>query len=422
VSPSASKRAIAAWCLYDWANSSYVTVITTFVFAAYFTQKVAVDVVTGTAQWGYAISLSGFAIAVGAPVLGAIADRTGRRKPWLALATIAILFATLGLWFIKPDPDYVLAALVLVALGNFCFEVGQVFYNAMLPELVERERIGRVSGWGWGLGYAGGLTCLGLVLVGFIQNDQPWVGLDPEAAEPLRASALVVTLWFAVFSLPLFLMTPKEPDRTIPLSRAVAEGIGSLLRTIRNVREHAAVARYLLAHMIYADGLNTLFAFGGIYAAGTFGLDFSELILFGIVINVTAGLGAALFAWVDDWIGPKKTILIGLTGLLVLSTALILVDSKTMFWVFGIPLGIFFGPTQAASRSLMAHLAPVGLRAEMFGLYALAGKATAFFGPALLAFATTAFDSQRMGMATILLFFIGGGLLLMAVPAPRRRT
>ncbi len=416
---SSPNRAIAAWCLYDWANSAYVTVITTFIFAAYFTQKVAADVVGGTAQWGYAISLSGVAIAIGAPILGAVADRTGRRKPWLALATVMILFATAGLWFIRPDPAYALTALVLVAVGNFCFEVGQVFYNAMLPDLAPRERLGRVSGWGWGLGYAGGLACLGLMLVGFIQTDRPWFGLDPQAAEPLRASALVVTLWFGLFALPLFFMTPRESERTISLGRAVAEGIDSLLRTLRNVREHGAVARYLLAHMIYADGLNTLFAFGGIYAAGSFGFDFSELILFGIVINVTAGLGAALFGWVDDWIGPKRTILIGLGGLILLGAALVVVEGKTLFWIIGIPLGIFCGPTQAASRSLMAHLAPADLRTEMFGLYALAGKATAFVGPALLAWATMAFDSQRMGMATILLFFIGGGLLLMAVPAPR---
>ena len=172
--------------------------------------------------------------------------------------------------------------------------------------------------------------------------------------------------------------------------------------------------------MIYTDGLNTLFAFGGIYAAGCFGMDFSELILFGIAINVTAGLGAAGFAWIDDRIGPKRTIQIAVIGLTVLGGALVLVEGKTLFWVFALPLGIFGGPAQAASRSLMAHMAPAEIRTEMFGLYALSGKATAFMGPALLAWVTVAFGSQRAGMATILVFFVVGLVILSSVPDRRR--
>ena len=172
--------------------------------------------------------------------------------------------------------------------------------------------------------------------------------------------------------------------------------------------------------MIYTDGLNTLFAFGGIYAAGTFGMDFSELIIFGIGMNVTAGLGAALFAWIDDWIGPKRTILIAVTALTLFGGALLFVQSKTFFWVFGLPLGIFIGPAQAASRSMMARLAPPRLRAEMFGLYALSGKATAFLGPVALAWVTTYAGSQRAGMATILIFFIIGMALLWPISDCRR--
>ena len=172
--------------------------------------------------------------------------------------------------------------------------------------------------------------------------------------------------------------------------------------------------------MIYRDGLVTLFAFGGIYAAGTFGMDFSDLIIFGIGMNVTAGLGAAAFAWIDDWVGPKRTVVISLFCMAVLGSVIIFVDSKAAFLVFTLALGVFVGPTQAASRSMMAHLAPAAIRTEMFGFYALSGKATAFVGPAILAWVTAAADSQRAGMATIIAFFLVGLILLLRVPEVRR--
>ena len=395
--------------------------ITTFVFAAYFTKVVAADEVAGTAQWGYAMSLSALAVAAVGPLLGAIADHSGRRKPWLLFFSALCVGATAMLWFTRADGTDVLWALFFVALANFAFETGMVFYNSMLPDLAPATRIGRLSGWGWGLGYAGGLACLGLALVGFVQPQTPWFGLDKGASEHLRAMAPLVALWFAVFAAPLFMFTPDAPSAGISVSEAVRRGVAALVDTVVRVRDYAPIARFLLARMIYTDGLNTLFAFGGIYAAGTFGMEFDELIIFGIGMNVTAGLGAALFAWADDRFGPKRVIMISVAALLVLGTAVLVVQSKTLFWVFGLPLGIFVGPAQAASRSLMAHLAPEDRRAEMFGLYALSGKATAFLGPALLAFVTQAMNSQRAGMATILIFFAAGLILLRPVPDARPR-
>ena len=415
-----SGRALFSWCLFDWANSAFPTVITTFVFAAYFTKAVAADAVTGTAQWGYAMSLSALAVAVAGPVFGAVADHSGRRKPWLAVFTILCVAATGLLWFTGPDPADVLWALVFVGLANFGFETGMVFYNAMLANLAPPGRVGRISGWGWGLGYVGGLICLAVALVGLVQAEEPWFGLDKGSAEHVRATAPLVAAWFTVFAVPLFLFTPDSPTRGISPAEAIRRGLASLADTVRRIRDHADVARFLLARMIYTDGLNTLFAFGGIYAAGTFGMDFSELILFGIGMNITAGLGAACFAWIDDFIGPKRTILIAVAALTVLGGILLVVPSKTLFWVFGLPLGIFVGPAQAASRSLMTHLAPPEMRTEMFGLYALSGKATAFVGPALLGWVTATAGSQRAGMAIIPVFFIVGALLLRGVPDVRR--
>ena len=408
-----------SWCLYDWANSAFPTVITTFVFSAYFTEAIATDKITGTSQWGYAISLSGLSVALLSPLFGAVADHGGRRKPWLFLFTLLWIGASALLWLARPDAAYVIIALTLAALANFAFEMAMVFYNAMLPDLVPRQRIGRLSGWGWGLGYAGGLVCLGLILVLLVQAETPIFGLDKESFEHIRATGPMVAVWMAVFAAPFFLWTPDRPDQGISFAAALKRGIATLIDTFRRVREYNQIVRFLIARMMYTEGLNTLFAFGGIYAAGTFGMEFDELILFGIALNVTAGLGAAAFAWVDDRIGPKRTILIAVTGLAVLGAVLLFVEGKALFWTFALPLGIFVGPAQAASRTMMARLAPPRMMTEMFGLYALSGKATAFLGPALLAWMTVVFASQRAGMAVIMVFFLLGLVLLMGVADKR---
>ncbi len=414
-SPPAGKPAIAAWCVYDWANSAFPTLITTFLFSTYFTGAVAADPVQGTAQWGHANSLAALLVALASPVLGAIADQGGRRKPWLFVLGFVCVAATAALWFVRPDPGFVGLALALLVVATIGFELGTTFYNAMLPDLVPPDHVGRVSGWGWGLGYAGGLACLSLSLLVFVQPDPAPFGLDRAAAEHVRIVAPLVALWFALFALPLFLLAPDRPSHGLAAAVAVRRGIATLLDTLRQVRRYGNLARFLLAKMIYIDGLNTLFAFGGIYAAGQFGMALDEVLLFGILLNIAAGIGAAGFAWVDDWIGARRTILIALVALTLLSAAVLFVGDKLWFYLLALGIGIFLGPTQAASRSFMARAAPAELRTEFFGLYALAGKATAFLGPALLGWVTLATGSQRLGMATILPFFVIGGLLLLRV-------
>ncbi len=406
-------RAVFSWCLYDWANSAFPTVIGTFVFSAYFTQAVAENPTVGTAQWGWALTASGLCIAFLSPVFGAIADASGQQKPWIAVFTVLCAIACAQLWWVRPAPEYALFAMIAFGIANAAFEFGTVFYNAMLPEITPPNRIGRVSGWGWGLGYAGGLACLVLVLLAFVQADTPIFGLDKGAAEHVRAAGPVAALWFAVFALPLFLFTPDLDVRAVGTGAAIRTGLRTLVRSLVGIRKYANIVRYLIARMIYTDGLNTLFAFGGIFAAGSFGMSIEEVIIFGITLNVTAGLGAAGFAWIDDWIGAKRTILISLACLTCIGTAMLLIESKTVFWVLALMLGTFLGPAQAASRSLMARLAPPAMRTEMFGLYAFSGKATGFVGPFILGWVTLIFESQRAGMATVMAFFlIGGGLLL----------
>jgi UMF1 family MFS transporter len=413
----ASTLGLVSWALYDWANSAYFAVIQTFVFAAYFTRKVAVDETAGTAQWAYAVTVGGVLVAIGGPMLGAITDQSGRRKPWLAAFTGVCIAATALLWFVKPSPAYVTLALVLVAVASAGAQYASIFYNAMLPGLATPERIGRWSGWGWGLGYTGGVACLGLALLGFLGSDatQP----PPADATHVRATFLLVAAWYLVFSMPLFLFTPDTPRTGKPWRQATRDGLRQLVRSFAEVRANLPVFRFMIAWMFCADGLATMFTFGGVFASGTFDMTEAEVVRFGIAMNLVAGLGAAAFARVDDWLGGKRTIVVALAGLIVAGASMLAARTQTVFWAFGLALGIFVGPAQAASRSYLSRMAPESLQAQMFGVYALAGKATAFLGPLAVAAITQATGSQRLGLGTVIVFFTIGLLLMSRVPGDK---
>jgi len=406
------RRAIAAWCLYDWANSAFPAVITTFVFSTYFTTAVAPDAVTGTTLWARALAVAGFAIAILSPLLGSIADYTGRQKSWLGLFSVITALAIAMLWYVRPDPGSVPLALVGIAVATIGFEVATVFYNALLLGVAPANYIGRVSGWAWGLGYVGGIVCLSLILTVFVQAETPPLGLDKSSAEHVRVASPFSALWYAVFALPLFLFVREPASLRLSFMTALRKGMAELASTPGTLRAHPRFGWFLLANMIYTDGLTTLFAFGGVYAAGTFGMSLDEVIVFGIALNITAGVGALAFAWIDDWIGARPTIAIGLAALVIIGAGLLLIESKTAFWALGLLLGAFFGPVQAASRSLAARMAPAEHRAKTFGLFALSGRITAFLGPAVLSWTTALAASQRAGMATILVFLATGLALL----------
>jgi UMF1 family MFS transporter len=418
--PAGDRRALAAWCLFDWANSAFPTIVTTFLFSAYFTDYVAGSHAAGQSLWSLANGLAALAVALVSPVLGAIADQGGRRKPWLFVLSLVSVAATAALWFVRPDASMVVYALVVAGIATLGFELGFTFYNAMLPDLAPPGYLGRLSGWGWGIGYAGGLASLGISLVVFVRPDPSPFGLDRAAAEHVRIVMPFAALWFAAFALPLFLWTPDRPASQRPLGTIVRGGLAELAATLRQIRRYRTIVRFLIAKMIYMDGLNTLFVVGGTFAAGVIGMSVAEVLLFGILLNVAAGAGAFAFAWVDDWLGAKPTILIALAALVLLGGAALFVDDKLWFYALATALGVFLGPAQSASRSLMARLAPPAQRTEFFGLYNLAGKVTAPAGPLLVGAVTWLFDSQRAGMAVILPFFLLGALLLLAVKEPRQ--
>jgi len=431
--PAARPGAVASWCLYDWANSAFTTLVVTFVYATYFSQTFAEDADHGTALWSRGITISSLIIAIISPLLGAMADRSGLRRRFLVAATLVSVGATAWLAFIVPGSgNAVLSALTLFVIANVGFEVGMVFYNAFLPQLSTPRTIGRISGYAWGLGYAGGLVCLVVALLGLIGLGEgaPWLSLSTENGFNVRASNLLVAAWFLVFSLPALIVlrdtTTPRGDRGKPRGDAANRGLVAsvrgafqdLGRTLTRIRDFRDIVRFLVARLIYNDGLITVFAFGGVYAAGTFGMDTAEVIVFGIALNVAAGLGAFLFGLVDDRLGGRTTVLWSLVGLFVCSLVAVAAPNKAWFWAAALVLGLFMGPNQSASRSLMGRFAPKRYESEFFGFFAFSGKATAFLGPMLLGLITAGYG-QRAGIAVVLVFFLVGGLLLLRVDEAR---
>lgn len=405
---------IWSWALYDWANSAFTTLVATFIYSTYFTQAMAPDELRGTLWWSRAVATSGILTAVLSPILGAAADRSGAHKRFLAVTTTLSIAATALLAFVGPGlPNAAILALVLYVIADLCFETGYVFYNAFLPRITSPERIGRVSGYGWGLGYVGGLVCMGIALVGFVQPDVPWFGLSTEQGFNIRATNLLVAVWFTVFALPLFVFVPEH--RTSGVRVDVRVALQELGRTFKAIGRYREIVKFLIARLVFNDGLVTVFAFGGIYAAGTFGMSLSEVIVFGVALNVAAGLGAVIFGFLDDKIGGKKTILMTLVALSLATAMAVWAPNRMWFWTAGIIIGLFVGPNQSASRSLMARFVPAKRQAEFFGFFAFSGKVTSFMGPILLGIATARFGSQRAGVSTVILFFVVGGILMATV-------
>lgn len=411
-------KQIIAWALYDFASSSYFVVIFTFVFATYFTTEIASNEVDGTALWGYTISASALLIALVSPFVGAIADFGGHHKSWLFFFTYLGAVSIACLWFAYPNSQSIPLALTCVLISNFALEVGGVFYNSFLPRLAPIDYLGRISGWAWGCGYVGGLLCLIISLFVFVNHDFGWwLGTKEDAN--IRAITLFVALWIIVFSLPLFLLVKQKKEMNFTIGTAIKTGLRELWITIKSLPEQRDLLLFLIARILYIDGLNSILALGGIYAAGTFKLNVSEIMMFGIILNITAGLGAALFAWLDDWFGSRKTILIALTCLTLTFCLLLTITSTLLFWIFAPVIGIFVGPVQAASRTFLARLAKPEEITRMYGFYLFSGKATSFLGPFLVGTFTLWAGSQRLGMLALLPLFIIGGSLLFLVKEKR---
>ncbi len=434
-----ARKAVWGWMLFDWASQPYATLLLTFIFAPYFTASVARDPAAGQALWGYTNAAAGVVLALGAPLLGALADAAGPRKPLIAVFSLLVVAGASLLWVATPgmaDPTLVLAAF---AIGLIGVEGATVLVNAMLPDIAPRGENGRISGTGWAVGYVGGLVALAVMLALLVARPEtgltlagiaPVLGLDPALREGDRAAGPLTALWYAVFVIPLFLWVPDRPRRRTvqPVFGAAIRALGA---TVRSLPRRPGLAGFLGASMLYRDALNGLFAFGGIYAAGVLGWSLTAIGLFGILAAATGAAGAWVGGVADQRFGPRPVI--GVSVVILALVCAVLAGTGRMA-VLGLPqapgaslpdivfatsgamIGAAGGALQAASRTLLIHRAEPGQMAEAFGLYALTGRATAFLAPLSIALITDITGSQRAGIVPLGLLFLAGFALLYLIP------
>jgi UMF1 family MFS transporter len=434
----ASKLGQFSWALFDWANQPFFTIVTTFIFAPYFANVMVGDPIKGQTEWAFTQSTSGIIIAVLSPFLGAMADAGGRRKPYVFAFQLLLFVGCAALWWAYPNrPDLARPISWAVVMATVGAEMSIVFNNAQLPNIVRPERMGWLSGFGWGLGYCGGLVSLGIVLAFHFS-----LGPDPDyVLERLVGPAS--SLWLAVFVLPMFLFTPDHAgERRMSLPAAARQGGLSLWSTVRKLRHFRNALTYLIAFMLYNDGLAAIIAFGGVYASATFGWDTTTLGVFGIVLTVFAIPGAFLGGKIDDLIGSKRTVQLAIAGVIIATIGIVDVSADRLFFLFPVDpisptrelfgslqekvfmafallLGFCMGPMQAASRTMIGRLAPPGMTGEFYGLFALSGRATAWMAPTAIGIITAATQSNRLGVACVLFFLVLGFCLLWNVREER---
>ena len=447
----ASRRGIWGWMLFDWAAQPFFTVVTTFIFGPYFASRVASDPAMGQAAWGYGIAISGLFIAVLSPVLGSIADQTGRRKPWIGFFAVIKILSLLMLWFAAPGSGLIMP-LVLFSLASIAAEFSIVFNDSMMPRLVAPKDIGRISNMAWGLGYLGGMIVL-IFVVAFMAASpvtgktmlglSPIFGLDPASGEGDRATAPLAALWYFVFILPMFFFTLDGPS-SLRVGKAVGVGLAQLRSTLGEVRQRPGIFRFLFGRMIYQDGVNALIALGGAFAATMFGWATAEIGIFGIILNVVAIAGCIAASKLDTMLGSKIVVAVSLVLLTIATIGIVSTgpgytlfgllqlpgaDSGGLFGTpaekayigFGLLIGMAFGPVQASSRSYMARSVTADEAGRYFGIYALSGRATSFLAPFLVATVTALSGSPRLGMAVIILFLLAGLAILVRTPYPAAR-
>lgn len=448
------KRRVRGWMMFDWASQPYNTLLLTFIFGPYFAEILS-DRLTGEgltpeaakaqaqAVWGWGLAISGGLIAIIAPILGAMADSTGRRLPFIwAFSALYVLGAS-GLWLAHPDGFNMVLVLGFFIIGLIGMEFATIFTNAMLPDLGPREEIGRLSGSGWAVGYCGGLLALVLTLCFLAENGQgrtligwsPSFGLDPETREGTRSVGPFMALWYIVFMIPFVLWVKEAPKGPLVSSGTVGRALGDLGRTLKRLPRSPSLTAYLGSSMLYRDALNGMYTFGGVYAGGVLGWSVVDIGVFGILAVVFGAIFAFFGGRADRLYGPKPVIVISILALITAAIGIVSIApdrafgvrvsdasvfagfsiSDLAFYLCGCVVGAAGGTVQAASRTMLVRQANPDRMTEAFGLYALAGKATAFLAPALIALVTTLSDSQRIGVSPVIGLFLLGLILLIWV-------
>lgn len=380
-STKAPKRKVFSWALWDWGTQPFATVITTFVFSVYLTSSAFGPKDEVTMKLAWATGLAGLFIALLAPVLGQGADRTGKRMFHLRWQTWVLAAICAAMYFVAPAPEYFLLGAVLLGAGNVISEIANVNYYAAIDQVSTPRNVGRVSGLGWGLGYLGGIAILLLIIA---------VRGSEFAADDVRVAMLFCGAWTLIFTIPIFIaLKDRRPDH-VPPPIGIVGSYKALFGTIRRLaREAPNTLFFYIAAALFRDGLAGVFTFGGVLAAGTFGFEFSQVVIFGVAANVIAGLATMGFGLIDDKVGPKTVILFSLAALILLGLGVFVFHDggPSVFWALGLAMCVFVGPAQSASRSFLARLIPEGKSGEMFGLYATTGRAVSFLAPTLFGLA-----------------------------------
>ncbi|KEJ90501.1 MFS transporter [Sulfitobacter donghicola] len=440
------RKRIWGWYFFDWASQPYNTLILTFIFGPYFTGTLSANLIAdgmadeaaraqAQAYWGWGLAATGILIAILAPVLGAIADNSGRKMPWIWLFSAMYFVGSGALWWSAPQDFSVLWTLFFFGMGLIGMEFATIFTNSYLPELSDDPaELGRISGSGWAFGYVGGLIALVIMLLLFQATAngttmiglQPLFGMDTETKADTRIVGPLTAIWFAVFMIPFFLYT-RDTRTTGADPLVIGDSLKSLLRTLKGLPNHPSLLAYLGSSMFYRDGLNGLYTFGGIYAFGVLGWTVTQVGIFGIV----AIISGAVFCWisgrVDRAIGPMPVIAFCVLTLAFVSLLIVTITPESIlfipiaqgsnlpdvtFFITGAIIGAAGGALQASSRNMMTRQANPDRMTEAFGLYALSGKATSFLAPALIAFASQITGSQRLGVSPVVGLFIIGLILL----------
>lgn len=428
---TAPRRTILSWALWDWGSASFNAVIVTFVFAPYLTKGVAANETSGTEQLGFALAIAGFLIAVIAPAAGIRADVGSRHRFWLGFHTVIVVLSMLGMFFVKDSPEYLLLGLVLMGVGSIFFELAEVSYNGLLVQMSTPATVGRISGFGWGMGYIGGLVLLVLLLVTLVQPEVGLFGASDAEGMRYRLVAVAAALWFAVFAVPILIFAPKPDFNKVnaaaaqapqnPVLAFLSDYRRLIARLVEMWRHDRRTLHFFLASAIFRDGLAAIFAFAGVLAAGSYGFDGTQTILLGVAANIVAGIGAIVAGFLDDRLGSKRVMVVGLVCLILGALPIAFSDSVALFWVCALAMCLFVGPVQSASRTFLARITPPGREGENFGLYATTGRAVSFLGPLAFALAISIFGYQRAGTIGVAVVLLIGLIILIPLREAARQ-